>query len=314
MTPIVTLTLNPALDLAVETRRVLPGPKLRCTAPRIDPGGGGVNVSRVVARLGGETLALVAVGGGNGARLCAALATENVPFRPLPSPGETREGLTVTERSTGEQYRFALPGPKWRASDVASALRSTVQAVARGQFLVMSGSLPPGVPADVAARLARRIARAGGRMGADTSGAALAELAGGPSGLDLLRMNGAEAEELAGHPLPLAADSADFAQALVHRGVARLVIVARGAEGSVLASPEGRFLARAAEVPVKSRIGAGDSFMGAMVLALARGLRPERALQEGTAAACAAVMTDATELCRAREARRLIRDCPVQPV
>ncbi|MCV2868466.1 1-phosphofructokinase family hexose kinase [Defluviimonas sp. WL0002] len=311
MTPIVTLTLNPALDLAVETDAVIAGPKLRCSAPRVDPGGGGVNVSRVIKRLGGETLALVAIAGATGERLAAALTRENVPFWSLPAPGETRESLTVTDRTSARQYRFVLPGPAWRRGDVGAVLDTASQSVTRGQFLVLSGSLPPGVPEDFVAELAHRIAQAGGLLAADTSGGALAETSARAPRLDLLRMDEREAEALAGHALPEPGDSADFAEALVQKGVARRVVVSRGAEGTVMAGPEGRFHSRAAAVPVKSRTGAGDSFVAAMVLSLALGERPERALQAGMAAASAAVMTGATELCLAEDARRLIRECPV---
>jgi 6-phosphofructokinase 2 len=312
--PVVTLTLNPALDLAVETAKVVPGPKLRCSAPAVHPGGGGINVSRVIRRLGGRTLALAALGGVTGDRLAALLAQEGVTLAPLPCRGETRESLTVTDAGTGQQFRFVLPGPAWRRRDADSALSAAVAAVGPGQFLVLSGSLPPGVPADFALRLARRIARKGAWLAIDTSGAALAAAIAGQARMALLRLDAAEAEAQAGRPLTTARDSADYALSLVRAGAADRVVLARGAEGSVMAGPEGRFLVRAPAVPVQSRIGAGDSFMAAMVLALARGRPPVRALQEGMAAASATVMTPATDLCRAADARRLIGACPVEPV
>jgi 6-phosphofructokinase 2 len=170
------------------------------------------------------------------------------------------------------------------------------------------------VPADFALRLARRIARKGAWLAIDTSGAALAAAIAGQARMALLRLDAAEAEAQAGRPLTTARDSADYALSLVRAGAADRVVLARGAEGSVMAGPEGRFLVRAPAVPVQSRIGAGDSFMAAMVLALARGRPPVRALQEGMAAASATVMTPATDLCRAADARRLIGACPVEPV
>ena len=311
MLPVLTLTLNPALDISVETPHVIAGPKLRCTPPARHPGGGGVNVSRVIRRLGGQTLALLALGGATGERLADLLRQEGVATSRLPAPGETRENLTVNDATTGAQYRFMLPGPCWRKRDADIALRTAAAMTAPGQFIVLSGSLPPGIAADFPIRLQRRVARSGARLVVDTSGAPLTAAIGQAAGLALLRLDAAEAEAEAGQPLASARESAAFAMSLVQRGVAFRVVIARGAEGSVMAGPEGCTYVRAPAVSVVSRVGAGDSFVAAMVLALSRGRTPERALSEGMAAASAAVMTPGTELCRAQDARRLVRDCPV---
>ena len=111
MFPIVTLTINPALDVTVPVDKVVSGPKLRCGAPRLDPGGGGINVSRVLHRLGVPTVALYAVGGLTGGRLRALIDQEGFAHRPIAVAGETRQSFTAHERSTGRQYRFVLPGP-----------------------------------------------------------------------------------------------------------------------------------------------------------------------------------------------------------
>ena len=153
--PIVTLTLNPALDMSTEVPHLVPDEKLRCADPVLDPGGGGLNVSRAVMALGGESLALVALGGLTGDRLAGLIRNEGVPFLAMTAPGETRQSLTVTEKATGRQYRFMLPGPKWAAADqerVFTLLRASART---GAFSVISGSQPPGVPTDFPARLAR---------------------------------------------------------------------------------------------------------------------------------------------------------------
>ena len=116
-TPVLTLTLNPALDMATTVAAVVPDQKLRCSEPLLDPGGGGLNVSRAIAALGGESLALVALGGLTGDRLAGLIRRESVPFLALTAPGETRQSLTVTDASTGQQYRFMLPGPVWSEAD-----------------------------------------------------------------------------------------------------------------------------------------------------------------------------------------------------
>ena len=148
-----------------------------------------------------------------------------------------------------------------------------------------------------------------------SSGAALRALqAGRIAGLEVLRLDHEEAEELAARPLPTAKDSADFAQNLVRAGVARIVVLARGAEGSILATGQDRWLSRAAKVPVRSKTGAGDSFVAGFTLSLANGEALPDCLQRGMAAASAAVMTEATRLCERAAAERLISECPVEPV
>ena len=312
-TPIVTLTLNPALDLASDLVALIPDTKLRCTAPSLDPGGGGLNVSRAIAALGGESLALVALGGLTGDRLAGLIRDEGVPFLSMTAPGESRQSLTVTETSTGRQYRFMLPGPIWSAQDqerVFALLRASARP---GAFGVISGSQPPGVPVDFPASLAQ--AMPGLQVVLDTSGPALAQAVAHPiPNLVILRMDGDEAETLAGRRLLSRSDTADFAAGLVARGVAQMVVVARGADGSVLVDKDRRIFAKAAKVKVKSTVGAGDSFVAGLVLSLAKGEPPETALASGAAAASAAVMSDATQLCKKADVLRLLPECVITQI
>ena len=312
-TPIVTLTLNPALDLASDLLALIPDTKLRCTVPSLDPGGGGLNVSRAIAALGGESLALVALGGLTGDRLAGLIRDEGVPFLSMTAPGESRQSLTVTETSTGRQYRFMLPGPIWTAQDqerVFALLRASARP---GAFGVISGSQPPGVPVDFPASLAQ--AMPGLQVVLDTSGPALAQAVAHPiPNLVILRMDGDEAETLAGRQLISRSDTADFAAGLVARGVAQMVVVARGADGSVLVDKDRRIFAKAAKVKVKSTVGAGDSFVAGLVLSLAKGESPETALAWGTAAASAAVMSDATQLCKKADVLRLLPECVISDI
>jgi 6-phosphofructokinase 2 len=308
MTPILTLTLNPALDMATTVPCMVPDEKLRCTDPQLDPGGGGINVSRAIHMLGGETLALVALGGLTGDRLADLLRRSGVPFLGITGPGETRTSLTVTEDVSARQFRFMLPGPVWGDEDQARVFNLLRAAGKPGGYAVISGSQPPGVPGDFPERLAG--AMAGMRVVLDTSGKPLTRAVEHPiPDLDLLRMDGEEAEALAGHPLETRADTANFAESLVRRGVARQIIIARGADGSVLADAGQRLHARAPKVKVVSKVGAGDSFVGSFVLAMARGEGPAAALARGVAAAAAAVTTPATELCRREDVERLLPDC-----
>ncbi|AUH64419.1 sugar kinase [Paracoccus zhejiangensis] len=302
--PILTITLNPALDLSTGIERVVPDQKLRCEKPEVDPGGGGINVSRAIQILGGQSTALVALGGATGTRIADMLKSDGLSVMRLTAPGETRQSLAVSERETGHQFRFVLPGPEWHRAHVADAMSAIAEAARAGGWVVLSGSNPPGVPAGFAQMLAVRLKDSAARLLVDTSGEALRAIAASSTPVDVLRMDSLEAEGLAGRPLPHRRDSAEFAAGLVRDGVARAVIVARGADGSVIAGDEGVWHAEAISVPVVSAVGAGDSFVAGFLLATARNQPVHETLALGAAAASAACMTPATDLCRAEDVWR----------
>lgn len=303
--PILTVTLNPALDLSTAADDVRPDLKLRCDKPVVDPGGGGINVSRAIKIMGGHSTAMVALGGATGTRIADLLKADGLQLLRLTAPGETRQSLAVTDRATGSQYRFVMPGPEWHKAHVADSMSAIAEAARAGGWVVVSGSNPPGVAPGFEQMLTVRLKDGRARLLVDTSGDALRTLSGSSIPVDVLRMDSHEAEDLAGRPLPLRSDSAAFAAGLVKDGAARSVIVARGADGSVIAGADGAWHAEAARVPVVSAVGAGDSFVAGFVLALARDWPVDDALGLGAAAASAAVTTPATELCHRDDVDRL---------
>ncbi len=308
MPDILTITLNPALDVSTTVDRVRPEDKLRCDVPVLDPGGGGVNVARAVGALGGRALALIAVAGFNGQQFLAQLHDEPIVPVAFPIAGETRQSLAVTDRSTGEQYRFVMPGPRWNEEQAQEALVAINRAMGDGAYVVLSGSQPPGVPQHFPTDLAAIVEERQGKLVLDTSGKALeALLKVGSARQHVLRLDGSESEDLAGRPLRSIDEFADFAQELVHRGVAEVVVLAMGAHGSVLAEDGRRWHAVTEPVKVRSKVGAGDSFVGAFTLAVSRGASWEEALVQGVAAASAAVTTDATDLCEKSDVEALVR-------
>jgi 6-phosphofructokinase 2 len=315
MRDILTVTLNPALDLATAVDSVVPGVKLRCGPARTDPGGGGINVSRAIALLGGTSRCLVALAGRNGETLADLLRAAGIDLIVHKAPGETRSSLSVRDEKRGEQYRFMLPGPPWGPFDVIDADRAIVEAAQPGGLVVISGTMPPGVLPDLIPDLCGKLRAKGCETVVDTSGPALHLIARGKAPApDFLRMNQEEADDLAGRKLIDLGDSADYAQSLVRRGVAKVVIVARGPEGSVLASDGARFHSRAADVPVRSKVGAGDTFVGSFTLAVAQGQPLDEALRRGVAGASAAVMTEGTALCRREDVERLMEVCPTMAI
>jgi 6-phosphofructokinase 2 len=283
---IVTLTLNPALDIAADADEVVHTHKVRMHHEHADPGGGGVNVARVLLELGGEVLAVIAAGGASGRVLEEMLDEAGVPRRSVPVRGQTRVSLNVKDNKSGLEYRFVPEGPTLSVAEFAACLDAVEQEP--GEWLVASGSLPHGVPTDAYARVARIAARRRQRFVVDTSGPALlAALQQG--GCELVKPSLGELEYLVGRELKDPADQEREAMALVRGGAARIVALTLGAEGAVMATKDGVIRAPAMDEPMHSSVGAGDAFLAAATLALARGGTPADALAWGTAAGAAAI-------------------------
>lgn len=302
---ILTVTLNPALDLSTSVDRLLSGRKLRCGPARLDPGGGGVNVSRLIRRFGGRSTAFVALGGPIGRTLEELMRKEGLDLAPFAIRGDTRQNVTVDELARRRQYRLVLQGPRWSAREVRAALAELARLAAEHEYVVATGSLPPGVPADFYARLARIVRRQGGRLVLDTSGEPLRRALA--AGVHLVKPNHLEFRDLAGAQRSDWASMARVGQRIRARGEAEAMIVTRGAKGALAILPEGDWRLQAPNVTVASMVGAGDSLIGAAVLALARGRPLLEAARLGIAAAAAAVETPATELAHRAETLRLAK-------
>lgn len=303
MTRILTITPNPALDLSTTTETVRDTSKLRCTAARFDPGGGGINVARVVRRLGGDCLALFPVGGATGQRLRGLLEEEDVPCHCVDIAGETRESFSVRERSTGRDFRFVLPGPELAPPEWQACLDAVATHARPGGFVVTSGSLPPGAPADFHARVAQRARAVGCQVAVDASGQPLAEAL--KAGVDLVKPSLRELRELTGLPLATEPERLAAARALVRDGRAGIVALSLGAEGALLVGAGTELRAPPVPVQVATTVGAGDSFLAGLVCVLARGEPLEEAFRTGMAASAAALLGLGTTLCRAADVRRL---------
>ncbi len=306
---ILTISLNPALDSAAEVGVVVADLKLRCENPSLEPGGGGVNVSRAIALLGGESTAFVALGGATGNMMAELLSKSGLDLHRFNGPGMTRQSTAIRETSTGRQFRFGQPGPAWQVADSARALREIEALLAPEMLVVATGSLPPGVPDDFYVALGQLVKAMGAQMIVDTSGRAQnAMLAKGHGLMQVLRMDRHESEQLAGEKLDTRAAAARFAQSIATQGLAELVILARGANGSVFATPSGCFHCVSPKGAVVSKVGAGDSFVGGLALGLAQGLGFEAAGKLATAAAAAAVRTPGSQLCEPAMVERLLAD------
>lgn len=291
---IVTLTLNPALDVATSVERVQPVHKLRCAEPRFDPGGGGINVARVVRRLGGDVLAVFPAAGATGARLAALVEAEGVPAAPSPAAGETRESFNVIDRTDGAEYRFVLPGPALAPAELEACVSAALAASSRGGVLVVSGSLPAGVPPSLIADLAGRARAAGLRLAVDTSGPALASAL--QAGVFLVKPNLKELSDHLGRALPDTAARLQASRDLIAAGAAEVIALTLSAEGALLVTRDSAWSVPAAPVQPVSTVGAGDSFLAGLIFGLAHGRPPQEALRTAAAAGAAALLAPGTAL------------------
>lgn len=303
MAGIVTLTLNPALDVFTGTETVRPTHKLRCTAPRIEPGGGGINVARAVHAFGGTVTAIFPCGGAPGATFEKLLRDAGVPIAPVPIAGATRESFTVDEEKSGEQYRFVLPGPSLSGDELAAILDAVAGVEGPIAYVVASGSLPPDCDPEIFHKLCALCGRIDARLVIDTSGPALAAVEG--SCAYLIKPSLREVAELVGRELETADDACAAARELLARGFAKVIVVSLGEQGAVLVAEDAELRLPAIEVPAGSAVGAGDSMVAGITLALAAGKSLEDALRYGVAAGAAALITPGNELARREDVERL---------
>ena len=315
MKNIVTLTMNPSLDISTSVDTVVPEHKLRCDTPSYEPGGGGINVARAIHKLGGAATACYLAGGPTGQMLTQLLAEEGVVQRPLQSRQYTRESFAVYEKTSGQQYRFSMPGAQIDDVECAQVIDLLSSFSPAPDYLVISlvpaartgssssGSFPPGVTDAFCADLAALARRVGARLVVDTSGPSMQ--AALTQGVFLIKPNFRELGLLVGRQIKGDLDLRREAEAIVDNGQSEAVLVSLGAAGAALVTKAGYTQFRSPTVPIQSKVGAGDSMVGGLVLALARGYTLTEAARFGVATGAAAVMTPGSELCRSEDAERL---------
>ncbi len=310
MSAIVTLTLNPALDISSWAENVVPNHKVRCSAPVYDPGGGGINVARVAKRLGQSVLAVIPLGGGVGDRIEALLRNEGIPIRPVPIVAETRESLTIGVGSTEDQFRFVFPGPEITLGELRACERAVVEAAHEAACVVISGSLPSGVPVGVMESLVAALDPV--PVLVDTSGDALVSAL--QSGAFLVKPSARELAALVGRELITEAEVVTAAREVLGDSSVSTLVVSIGAGGAIVFQRSGEVLRlRAPAVRVASAVGAGDSMVAGFAVGLARGLSTQEMGRLGIAAGTAAVLTAGTELCRSEDVESLLPQVVLDP-
>ncbi|WP_411275435.1 1-phosphofructokinase family hexose kinase [Daejeonella sp.] len=305
MSKIITITLSPVVDKSASVDKLIPEQKLVCSEPKYEPGGGGVNVSRGLKRLGTPSIALFPAGGATGDLLQALLKLEKIAHEGISTKNSTRENFIVVETSSNQQFRFGMPGSRIYPAEEKMLLNSIKRLAATADYIVASGSIPPGPGADFFAKISRIAKKSDTRFIADTSGEALKIAV--EEGVYLLKPNLKELSQLSGHEYLDDQLVEDAARKLISKGKCEVVVVSMGAQGAYLVSASIAGQIQAPSVKKLSTVGAGDSMVAGMVHALSKGKGLREMVCLGVACGTAATMRPGTELFKKEDAERLFR-------
>ncbi len=304
MAGIVTITFSPCIDKSTSIPALAPEKKLRCAIPKLEPGGGGINVARVIHKLGTGVTAVFPSGGYTGKHFNHLLEKENIACTIIETENETRENIIVLDESTGNQYRFGMPGAALKETEWKKCLQS-VEEMDGIEFIIASGSLPPGVPSNVFSLLSKIAIRKNAKFIADTSGEALKEAAA--TGAYLLKPNLGELASLTGILNIEASEIESIARKVLHQFPVEILVVSAGSEGAILFTEDETYKVAAPAVKRKSTVGAGDSMLAGIIYSLSQQSTLKQALQYGVACGTAATINPGTELCKPADAAMLYK-------
>ncbi|MFN1834196.1 1-phosphofructokinase family hexose kinase [Balneola sp. MJW-20] len=297
---VLTITMNPSLDVGSEAEDVITDEKTRCEEPVYDPGGGGINVARVLTRLGVEADALLIAGGHTGNKLIEMLEEESIRIHTIRSRQDTRQNIAIIDNSAGKQYRFVFPGRVPDESVWIKVLDQIRQSISAYDYVVASGSLPEGVPDDLYSRIGKVATDAGKKFVIDTYGEAL--MKGIRSGAYFIKPNKEEFEDL--KELFGVSTDKDLLDKMFKSGIEQ-VVQTFGKEKTVLHTPERSYEFIPPTIKPRSTIGAGDSFVGGMIAGLVNGLSRDKAVCYGISAAASTLLSEGTDLCDKDEVERI---------
>ncbi|MDO9275570.1 MAG: 1-phosphofructokinase family hexose kinase [Lutibacter sp.] len=291
---IITLTVNPALDKSAKVASLIPEQKLSCHSIQYQPGGGGINISRMLKRLDTETACILTSGGDTGKYLTELLKKESIQPIVIPVKAWTRENLSIVDTQTGFQYRFGMPGNELSITEIDSTKNLLKELLNPQDILVLSGSLSEKMPNDYYAQLIKLVADKNIKIVIDTSGTALKEAL--KENVYLIKPNQRELAQLAGKEFLSTLEQETFAMELIKSKKAQYVVVSLGARGAFLACSEGVFYKSTSSVKEKSTIGAGDSMVAGLLYGIQNNFPPEKILKWGVACGVATTMSEGTGL------------------
>lgn len=292
---ILTVTLNPSVDHAIFLDQLKLHDTNRVRRTETDAGGKGVNLARVAAELGAETLATGFLGGGTGAYVRKVLDKQGVKHDFIEVDAETRTNFSVEDETDDPPTTFNEPGPSISELDLQALIDKCTEVAQCCQWAAMGGSLPPGVPTDIFAQLTRLFKERGCKVLVDADGEPLRLAVEAKP--DMIKPNAKEAQRLLGREIGSREEAVEAARELHRSGIA-VVIVSLGEDGAAFACEDGCFVAESPQVDVRSTIGSGDSMLGGILWALEDGRPLEEAFKWGVAAGAATATTDGSEIAR----------------
>ena len=301
MPDIVTVTFSPCIDRSTAVPSLIPEKKLTCTRQKLEPGGGGINVARAIRKLGGDVVAIYPAGGYTGMHFNQLLSEENIPAIIVETVEETRENIIILDEASNSQYRFGMPAKPLNETEWRHIL-SAIEDMESVEFIVASGSLPPGVPGDIFKKIAAIARKKKIKFVVDTSGDPLKYAV--EEGVYLLKPNLRELGTLLGKDQLNEDEIIQYAQHLINSGKVENIVVSMGEKGALLITKHTKKLVTPPPAEKKSTVGAGDSMVAGMVLALSRGMSIEDATTYGVACGTAATLNPGTELCKKEDADR----------
>ncbi len=303
---VVTLTINPAVDKSTTVDRIKAESKLRCDTPVYEPGGGGINVSRAMKKLGYDSLATYFAGGSAGTMLEELIGNEGVKQQIFPlSTTKTRENFIVVNTTTNEQYRFGMPGPELTTDDLETVVEFTKNLnPAETEYFVISGSVPSSVPTDFYAKLIKIAKTKGIKVICDTSGEILTKSL--EEGVFLIKPNIKELYQLAGRELRYGNEIITIAQELIKEGKCEIIVVSLGEKGAMLISKDDSYHAIPPATKKLSTVGAGDSMVAGLLIGLIEKESLGDVIKKGVAAGTSATMNTGTGLCKPEDYNALL--------
>ena len=302
MPSIITITFSPCIDKSTAVPALVPEKKLICTSPKLEPGGGGINIARAIKKLGGAATAIFPSGGYTGKYFNYLLEKEHINAVIIETANETRENIIVVDQANNNQYRFGMPGTALAETEWRKCLQA-IEEISDVEFIIASGSLPPGVPDNIYALLAKIAKTKKAKFIVDTSGDALKQAIA--EGVYMLKPNLGELSYLAGKKELQVDEVKNVAREIITKGECEVMVVSMGAAGAMLVTDEIAEIFTPPAVERKSTVGAGDSMVAGIVFYLALGKSLLQAVQYGVACGTAATLNAGTELCKKDDADRL---------
>lgn len=303
MHKVITITVSPAIDKNTVVDKLVSEKKLSCLSPDYDPGGGGINVSKGLKKLGTNSLCLFPAGGASGSHLIELMEETGVTCMPIAIRNPIRENFIVVESTTNQQFRFGMPATELQADEIDVLLATLARHATGSDYIVASGAVPAGAGTDFFAKVASVAKKANARLVVDTSGEALKEVL--EVGVFLVKPNLGELSKLCGAGTLDSRMVNEAAGELIKSGKCKVVAVSMGPKGAMLITAEEEIQVSAPLVKKKSTVGAGDSMVAGMVHALTLERTMREVIQMGVACGTAATMNPGTELFKREDAEKL---------